>query len=234
MAAILVDYENVGNANGLRGVDVLQETDTLVIFYSGCCGKIRYDYMQEIKCSGCRFKVVKLKEAGKNALDFYIASECGVLSERGEKQIAIISNDKGFQAVIDFFQMDAETKKVQVVRAGNIETALTFFTIPEEEQRREILKNRMVTLDLAAECARIEERNKVQKEIRELLQGTAYTERTAEIIDFIDERKNCEKKEWYTGSLHRFGRKDGTVIYRLLKNGINHYKYIANANEKTK
>lgn len=185
MAAILVDYENVGNANGLRGVDVLQETDTLVIFYSGCCGKIRYDYMQEIKCSGCRFKVVKLKEAGKNALDF--------------------------------FQMNAETKKVQVVRAGNIETALTFFTMPEEDQRRKILKNRMFTLDLAAECARIEERNKVQKEIRELLQGTAYTERTAEIIDFIDERKNCEKKEWYTGSLHRFGRKDGTVIYRLLK-----------------
>ena len=92
----------------------------------------------------------------------------------------------------------------------------------------------MFTLDLAAECARIEEINKVQKEIRELLQGTAYTERTAEIIDFIDERKNCEKKEWYTGSLHRFGRKDGTVIYWLLKNGINHYKYIANANEKTK
>ena len=108
-----------------------------------------------------------------------------------------ISNDKGFQAVIDFFQMDAETKKVQVVRAGNIETALTFFTIPEEDQRREILKNRMFTLDLAAECARIEERNKVQKEIRELLQGTAYTERTAEIKDFIDERKNCEKKELY-------------------------------------
>ena len=62
MAAILVDYENVGNANGLRGVDVLQEIDTLIIFYSGCCGKIRYDYMQEIKCSGCRFRVVKLKE----------------------------------------------------------------------------------------------------------------------------------------------------------------------------
>ena len=30
MAALLVDYENAGNANGLRGVDVLQETDTLV------------------------------------------------------------------------------------------------------------------------------------------------------------------------------------------------------------
>ena len=32
MAAILVDYENVGNSNGLRGVDVLQETDTLFFF----------------------------------------------------------------------------------------------------------------------------------------------------------------------------------------------------------
>lgn len=32
MAAILVDYENVGNVNGLRGVDVLNKGDTLIIF----------------------------------------------------------------------------------------------------------------------------------------------------------------------------------------------------------
>ena len=49
MAAILVDYENVGNVNGLRGVDVLNKGDTLIIFFSGNCGKIRTDYMQQIK-----------------------------------------------------------------------------------------------------------------------------------------------------------------------------------------
>lgn len=52
--------------------------------------------IQEIKESGCEFRVIKLKGTGKNALDFYIAAECGIISERGENEIAIISNDKGF------------------------------------------------------------------------------------------------------------------------------------------
>ena len=39
MATILVDYENVGNINGLRGVDVLKREDTLIIFFSDNCKK---------------------------------------------------------------------------------------------------------------------------------------------------------------------------------------------------
>ena len=187
MASILVDYENVNGSNGLRGVDALSEDDILIIFYSGCCEKVRYDYMQEIRESGCEFRVIKLKGSGKNALDFYIAAECGVLSERGERQIAIISNDKGFQAVIDFFCMDSMAAKIQIVRAGNVENALTAFSDPGNDRRREILH------------------------------GTAYEEKTAEIIDFIDLRKKQGRKALYTGSLQRFGRKDGTAIYRLIK-----------------
>lgn len=125
MATILMDYENVGNTNGLRGVDVLKDTDTLIIFYSGCCAKIRQDYLQEIRNSGCNFRVVKLKETRKNALDFYIATECGRISENGESQLAIISNDKGFQAVIDYFAVNKDLENVQVVRAANVELALT-------------------------------------------------------------------------------------------------------------
>ena len=41
MAAILVDYENVNGSNGLKGADALCADDTLIIFYSNCCGKIR-------------------------------------------------------------------------------------------------------------------------------------------------------------------------------------------------
>ena len=74
MASILVDYENVNGSNGLKGADALCADDTLIIFYSNCCGKIRCDYLQNIKDSGCEFRVVKLKGSGKNALDFYI--EC--------------------------------------------------------------------------------------------------------------------------------------------------------------
>ena len=53
MPTILVDYENVNGSNGLKGTDVLCRDDTLIIFYSKNCGKIRYDYIQEIKESGC-------------------------------------------------------------------------------------------------------------------------------------------------------------------------------------
>ena len=49
MPTILVDYENVNGSNGLKGADALQSEDTLIIFYSRCCAKIRYDFMQEIR-----------------------------------------------------------------------------------------------------------------------------------------------------------------------------------------
>lgn len=220
MAAILVDYENVNGSNGLKGADALCTDDMLIIFYSSCCGKIRSDYLQEIKDSGCEFKVVKLKGTGKNALDFYIAAECGIISERGEKQIGIISNDKGFQAVIDFFNVNKDAARAQVVKAGNIETAFTLFNSSRDIWRRKMLQNRMATLDLAVECARIEEHNKMCRELKEILEGTEYEERTAEIIDFMDAKNFQGKKELYTGSLRSFGRKDGTAIYHLIKNKV--------------
>ena len=43
MPTILVDYENVNGSNGLKGTDVL----------------CRDDYIQEIKESGCEFRVIK-------------------------------------------------------------------------------------------------------------------------------------------------------------------------------
>lgn len=163
MPTILVDYENVNGSNGLKGTDVLCRDDTLIIFYSKNCGKIRYDYMQEIKESGCEFRVIKLKGTGKNALDFYIAAECGIISERGENEIAIISNDKGFQAVIDFFGADQNANQIQIVKAGNIENALTLFHAPEDAERRKKIQNRKLLLDLSAESARIEESNRIKK-----------------------------------------------------------------------
>lgn len=220
MAAILVDYENVNGSNGLKGADALCADDTLIIFYSNCCGKIRCDYLQDIKDSGCEFRVVKLKGSGKNALDFYIAAECGIISERGEKKIGIISNDKGFQAVIDFFCVNRDV-------ARGIEKCKCILYISGFHNlrfrgiwRRKMLQNRMSTLDLAAECARIEERNKMRKELEGILEGTEYEERTAEIIDFMESKKLQGKKELYTGSLHSFGQKDGRVIYHLIKNHL--------------
>ena len=151
MAAILVDYENVFASNGLKGVDALRADDILIIFYSDSCGKIRHDYMQLINDSGCDFHIVKLKKRGKNALDFYIDAECGILGAQGEKQFAIISNDKGFQAVLDYFHVKDSTSDIQLVKAGNIESALIMLNAPDNADRRMELKIRSSMPDLASE-----------------------------------------------------------------------------------
>ena len=217
MAAILVDYENVFASNGLKGVDALRADDTLIIFYSDSCGKIRHEYMQSINDSGCDFRIVKLKNPGKNALDFYIAAECGILGAQGEKQLAIISNDKGFQAVLDYFHVKDFTSDIQLVKAGNIESALIMLNTPDNADRRMKLKIRSSMLDLASEYARIEERNTVRNRLKDTLRGTEYENRFSEIIDLIEDKGETGRKSLYTGALHLFGRCTGTDIYRIVK-----------------
>ena len=217
MAAILVDYENVFASNGLKGVDALKAGDTLTVFFSDSCRKIRHDYVQSISDSECEFRIVKLKNQGKNALDFYIAAECGILGAKGEKQIAIISNDKGFQAVLDYFKVNETISDIQVVKAANVENALIMLNAPEDAERRTQLKIRSNMLDLAAEYARIEERNQMRNRLKEVLHGTGYENRISEIFDFIEDKKTDSRKNLYTGSLHSFGRFAGTDIYRIVK-----------------
>ena len=136
MATMLVDYENVFTTDGLKGVEYLNENDTLIIFYSQCCEKIRAEYIDMIEKSRCEFKTYKLARTGKNALDFYIAVECGVLGMQREKQISIISKDKGFSAVSDFFRMQEELDGVTVRMASNVENALVALNGPEDEERK--------------------------------------------------------------------------------------------------
>lgn len=97
-----------------------------------------------------------LKGTGKNALDFYIATECGIASQKGEKQLAIISNDKGYQAVMDFFEVINAAQEIQIVRAGNVETALTMLETAENAVRRKRLQKRMEMLDLETEYSKLE------------------------------------------------------------------------------
>ena len=55
MATILVDYENVHGSNGLKGAEVLREDDTLIVFFSESCRKIKREYMEYINDSKCKF-----------------------------------------------------------------------------------------------------------------------------------------------------------------------------------
>jgi hypothetical protein len=56
--------------------------------------------------------------------------------------------------------------------------------------------------------------------IKEALVGTDYEGRVTEIAQYMSSRKKTPRKELYTGTLHKFGRNDGTAIYRILKDVI--------------
>ena len=66
------------------------------------------------------------------------------------------------------------------------------------------MQSRIALLDLAVESARLEEQNKAKRELRELLNGTAYEEKTAEIIDFIGAKSSrSEEQAGQKSTVHR-------------------------------
>ena len=68
MATILVDYENVSTTEGLKGAEYLNENDTLIIFYSQCCEKIRAEYIELIEQSQCQQSLISFGLRMKNQI----------------------------------------------------------------------------------------------------------------------------------------------------------------------
>ncbi len=220
MATILVDYENVATTDGLKGAEYLHENDTLIIFYSQSCEKIRAEYIEMIERSQCEFKAYKLVKTGKNALDFYIATECGCLSASSERQICIISRDKGFVAITDFFRIKCESQNITVLVAPNIEKALLSLNAPEDGERKKLIKEKSRTLNIDSEQARIKEHREFVNKIIRAFEGSEYAKKTDNILNFIEKQELKTPRALYTGSLHEFGREDGRSIYQILKHVV--------------
>lgn len=214
LAVILVDYENVNSTDGLKGMEYLNEKDELIIFYSQCCKNIRADYIELIEKSNCDFKIYELVKSGKNALDFYIAVECGILSLKGIKEICIISKDKGFGAISDFFKINADTENITVNIVLNIEKALL---LSADNERKKMIRGKCKSLNIAVEQARIKEHREFVNRIIKLFEETEYREKITSIIKFVESPGIKNNRCLYTGSLHTFGREEGREIYRILK-----------------
>lgn len=216
MAAFLIDYENVSGA-GLKGVQYLKENDILVLFYSKSCKMIRNDDMEAIISSKCSFMAIKLQQQQKNGLDFYICAEAGSQAERGESQIAIISKDAGFMAVIDFLCIQYGGQGFRAVKAPSVENAIVKLDSPEDEDRRRQVQKGIVKVDIGQEYAKYKERNDLKERLKDAIVGTAYENQAANILTFADSYTGSPPKILYAESLHNFGRVNGLQIYHILK-----------------
>ena len=218
MAVILVDFENVFSY-GLLGVDMLKPTDILEIFYSRSCEQIRKEYIDDIEMSGCQFKAIKLLNSGRDFLDKYIAVAVGEIYKSGEKEVAIISKDKGFRAVIDHFKAIG-VDDFKVIKAENIEKALVSFSGLEDHKRRSIISERSKQVSLDKISAQYRERELIRKSIGNALIDTPYRDKTSDICDFVINIKERGKRKVYTGAMHSFGRDEGRAIYNIIKDAV--------------
>ena len=94
----LVDGDN-NIGTGLQGIDLLTAEDSVLIFY----GKGQSTASIQKLCANTRAQVQFLEsvKSGRNAIDFQIITELGVLIGRGEADFAyVISQDKGYEAAV--------------------------------------------------------------------------------------------------------------------------------------
>lgn len=208
----LVDFENV-RSGGLRGVDYLDKSDYITIFFSDAAHSCEGRYLEEIEESGCHFDTCKLQNTGKNGLDFYIASRVGEFYGSGHKErVAIISKDQGYKAVRDYWDVRLPSNK-KIIISPSVERSLIASNDNSERVKR--LKGKLASVDIDVFQAKYEERVKMQQLLQQIFHETEYENKMAEIQDMVETIKS--PKIVYLNSLHRFGRNQGLEIYRRIK-----------------
>lgn len=101
---IFIDLENVHNG-GFNGIEQLDEEDKLLIFYSENSSNISIATHRKIEESKAGKEYFSVKAGGNNALDFQLVTYLGYLLASDKKSdYYIISNDTGFDYVIDFWK----------------------------------------------------------------------------------------------------------------------------------
>lgn len=208
----MIDLENVFS-RGLRGTEYLEPEDCVDIFYSNSCRKIEQEPFRNIMKSNARLKIYKLKNASKNALDFYIACHIGEVFGAGyQGTIAIVSNDKGYKAVRDYWSTYADSER-RIVLGESIQQCI--ISANENSERHRIIKQKLGSVDLETEYARYEERHRLQMRLAEVLADTEYEKLVGKIFDTVGEETS--KKVIYLDMLKKFGKKSGLEIYNRIK-----------------
>ena len=127
MKAYLIDFENV-KSKGLTGIELLGEDDKVIIFYSENSDTISFEMHCKVMSSRASIEYLKVRVGGKNALDFQLSTLLGYLLAGGVyTHIFIISGDKGFDKLHDFWNVSfADKNSCIVFRTQTIGSAVAF------------------------------------------------------------------------------------------------------------
>ena len=212
MIHFMIDFENT-RSRGLQGAEYLQPDDSVTIFYSQACMKIERKWFYQLKESGCSFRICKLQKAGKNALDFYIASHIGEIYGQGYKGItAIVSNDAGFQAVREYWKSCVSVPRNIILRP-DIEQCI--FSSGENGFRQQQIRLEKQEIYLEEEYKKYTEQQRIRKALKDSFAHTGYEKLIEQIMNIIESPKPL--KILYLDSVKQFGKRDGLNIYHKIK-----------------
>lgn len=114
MAVYLVDFENVTSA-GISGVQKLAKEDRVYIFYTANAANMSFAAHLNLLSSPAEIIYYNVSSGGKNALDFQLSSFLGYLISQGQdKQFYIISNDRGYEHVKTFWELNGMAEGVTI------------------------------------------------------------------------------------------------------------------------
>ena len=120
MAIYLIDFENV-HSDGLKGIEQLADNDVCYVFYSEHAGVLTFNIHKKIIDSKAKIYYVEAQVGMKNALDFQLVSYLGyMIREDQEAYYCVISNDRAFALVADFWKK----KGVEVACAVSLAAAV--------------------------------------------------------------------------------------------------------------
>lgn len=229
MAIFLVDFENVNSA-GMSGVQKLSKEDKVYIFYTANAASLSFAAHLYLLSSPAEIIYYNVSVGAKNALDFQLSSFLGYLICQGqEKQFYIISNDKGYDHVKNFWETGGVVSGVRIENVPSINRAVAsenpFITrvvqeTQQTEPRNNVNKNEIPVIDKNKMPKKSDSGNNMQTAI-EMLRGHLKNieendEETAVKICGVL-KISTGKQQFYREILKIYGKKRGCDIYNSLR-----------------
>lgn len=243
MKTYLVDFENV-KSKGLTGIDLLDKNDKVIIMYSENSDTISFDMHQKVLESKANIEYLKVRVGLKNALDFQLSTLLGYLVAKGENShIFIISNDKGFDRLHDFWsggfiqcsnctvyrtqtiastlkEVKSKTKTISVVENKQTEKALPVEILTKETEEvwnmpaESDKKERQIEVKKTPSRRGRKPKQNLSELLNELLSDSCNA-------DDIEKVKSClagsDSKEDFHNSMAKIFKQQATDFYKILR-----------------
>ena len=186
---VFIDLENV-HESGLDGYKELEENDVVKIFVGPTANKIDLRIFAWLQNNKNQISIIDTIGGGHNNMDFFITAELGYLlgnSKNKDVESLIITNDSGFDNIIDFYT----DKGFNIKRESTILKALNNTTNKKTQASAKKDNNNSQQKD-SKNSQKKENINNLQKETKK---ETKQEEETKKFINNIPSELNVNRKD---------------------------------------